>query len=58
MIKIRIIKKSDWKSIFALWQNTPGMGLNSLDDSEKGIKQFLARNRKTCFLAEENHKVV
>jgi N-acetylglutamate synthase len=56
MLKIRIIKKSDWKSILALWQSIPGMGLNNLDDSEKGIKQFLARNPRTCFLAEEDNQ--
>lgn len=53
-MKIRKIKKSDWKKILALWQNIPGMGLNNIDDSKEGIIRFLKRNPKTCFIAEEN----
>lgn len=53
-MKIRKIKKSDWKKILALWQNVPGMGLNNIDDSKDGIIRFLKRNPKTCFIAEEN----
>ena len=53
-MKIRRIKKSDWKKILALWQNIPGMGLNNIDDSKEGIIRFLKRNPKTCFIAEEN----
>lgn len=53
-MKIRKIKKSDWKKILALWQNIPGMGLNNIDDSKDGIISFLKRNPKTCFIAEEN----
>ena len=53
-MKIRKIKKSDWKKILALWQNIPGMGLNNIDDSKDGIIRFLKRNPKTCFIAEEN----
>lgn len=53
-MKIRKIKKSDWKKILALWQNLPGMGLNNIDDSKDGIIRFLKRNPKTCFIAEEN----
>lgn len=53
-MKIRKIKKGDWKKILALWQNIPGMGLNNIDDSKDGIIRFLKRNPKTCFIAEEN----
>lgn len=53
-MKIRKIKKSDWKKILELWQNIPGMGLNNIDDSKDGIIRFLKRNPKTCFIAEEN----
>ena len=57
-IKIRRIRKSDWQSILSLWQNTPGMGLNSIDDSEEGIKRFLKRNPHTCFLAEKENETI
>lgn len=53
-MKIRKIKKGDWKKILELWQNIPGMGLNNIDDSKDGIIRFLKRNPKTCFIAEEN----
>ena len=49
---------SDYDSIYNLWINTPGMGLNSVDDSKEGIEKFLKRNLATCFVAEEDGKIV
>lgn len=49
---------SDYDSIYNLWINTPGMGLNSVDDSKEGIEKFLKRNPATCFVAEEDSKIV
>ena len=49
---------SNYDSIYNLWTNTPGMGLNSVDDSKEGIEKFLKRNPSTCFIAEENEKIV
>lgn len=46
------MKKRDWKKCLELWQNIPGMGLNSIDDTKEGIVRFLCRNPKTCFVAE------
>lgn len=51
-MKIRVMKKRDWKKCLELWKNIPGMGLNSIDDTKKGIVRFLNRNPKTCFVAE------
>lgn len=51
-MKIRVMKKRDWKKCFEFWQNIPGMGLNSIDDTKEGIVRFLHRNPKTCFVAE------
>ena len=34
---IRRMTIADYKQVYALWMNTPGMGLNNLDDSEEGI---------------------
>jgi ribosomal protein S18 acetylase RimI-like enzyme len=34
------------------------LGLNNVDDSEKGIEKFLKRNTNTCFVAEENELII
>nr|WP_318706135.1 GNAT family N-acetyltransferase [uncultured Treponema sp.] len=57
-MNFRLMKISDYDSIYNLWTNTPGMGLNSVDDSKEGIEKFLKRNPSTCFIAEENEKIV
>ncbi len=54
MIKIRNMDISDYGEVYKLWLSTSGMGLNKTDDSESGIKRYLNRNPKTCFVAEEN----
>jgi ribosomal protein S18 acetylase RimI-like enzyme len=48
----------DYNEVYALWKNTPGMGLNNLDDSREGIDRYLNRNPNTCFVARENGKLV
>lgn len=58
MMKMRLLKISDYQSIYNLWENTSGMGLRSLDDSEAGIKRFLLRNPKTNFVAVVDEKIV
>lgn len=57
-MKIREMKISDYEAIYDLWIHTPGMGLNEIDDSREGIDKFLKRNPTTCFVAEEQKKVV
>lgn len=42
---------SDYNGVYQLWANTPGMGLNNLDDSYDGIERYLKRNPTTCFVA-------
>jgi len=44
----------DYDDVYRLWVNTPGMGLNNLDDSKEGIEKYLNRNPNTCFIASEN----
>lgn len=34
------------------------MGLNTTDDSREGITKYLLRNPNTCFVAEDNGKLV
>lgn len=57
-VKIRKMIIEDYEGMYQLWINTPGMGLNNLDDSREGIEKYLKRNPETCFVAEENGKIV
>lgn len=57
-MNIRIMSINDYDSVYNLWINTPGMGLNSADDSREGIARYLERNPTTCFVAEEDGEIV
>ncbi len=57
-MKIREMKIEDYPAVYALWLNTPGMGLNDVDDSEEGISRYLTRNPRTCFVTESGGKIV
>jgi len=48
----------DYDGIYQLWLNTPGMGLNTLDDSKEGIDKYLKRNPDTCFVAETDGEII
>ncbi|WP_281518129.1 GNAT family N-acetyltransferase [Thomasclavelia cocleata] len=56
-MEMRLLKISDYQSVYNLWKNTSGMGLRSLDDSEEGIKRFLLRNPNTNFVAVIDKKI-
>ena len=56
MIKVMTI--SDYENLFAMWKNTPNIGLRSLDDSKEGISCFLKRNPDTNFVAYEDEKLI
>ena len=56
MIKVMTI--SDYENLFAMWKNTPNIGLRSLDDSKEGISYFLKRNPDTNFVAYEDEKLI
>ena len=58
MVQIRKMTPADYNSVYALWLSCPGMGLNDLDDSEEGIRRYLARNPDTCFVAESGGQIV
>lgn len=51
---IRMMTFADYPACYDLWRRTPGMGLNSVDDSSEGIAFYLRRNPNTCFVAEED----
>jgi len=57
-MKIRKMLISDYENIYDLWMNTPGMGLNDIDDSGEGIAKYLKRNPDTCFVAEKNGNII
>ena len=58
MISIRQMAIEDYELFYDLWIHTPGMGLNTADDSKEGIARYLKRNPTTCFVAESGNKVV
>ena len=49
---------SDYHSVYNIWRNTPGMGLNDRDDSETGIEKYLLRNPDSCFVAEKGNEII
>lgn len=57
-MNIRVMTIEDYEQVYQLWLSCEGMGLNDVDDSEAGIERFLIRNPRTCFVAEENGKIV
>ena len=57
-MEIRKMQISDYKAVYDLWLSCKGMGLNDVDDSEKGISRFLERNPETCFVAIDNNEIM
>lgn len=57
-MNIRILTEADYDELYRLWQNTPGMGLNDIDDTREGVARFLRRNPTTCFAAEKDGRMV
>ncbi len=55
---IRLMDIADYESVYALWANTPGVGMNNVDDSREGIARYLARNPGSCFVAEKEGRLV
>ncbi len=57
-MNIRPLTPADYPRIYTLWRQTPGMGLNNLDDTPEGITRYLQRNPSTCFAAEEEGELM
>lgn len=55
---IRTMNIKDFENVYDLWIHTEGMGLNTTDDSRDGITKYLLRNPNTCFVAEDNGKII
>lgn len=58
MIKTRIMSIADYDGVYNLWINTPGIGLNTTDDSREGIGKYLKRNPGSSFVAEHEGKII
>lgn len=58
MIAIKIMTLEDYDSVYDLWLHTPGMGLNTTDDSREGIAQYLRKNPASCFVAQADKRIV
>ncbi len=58
MVNIRVMTIADYDGVYDLWINTPGMGLNTTDDSRDGIDKYLKRNPTTSFVAECDGKII
>lgn len=57
-MRIRWMTIKDYEQVYTLWSNTPGMGLTDLDDSQAGIEKYLKRNPRTCFVAEDDGRII
>ena len=57
-ITIRPMAIEDYDQVYGLWISTPGMGLNSIDDSRDGIGKYLERNPGTSFVAMDGGELV
>ena len=57
-MQMRKMTIADYDSVYSLWMNTKGMGLNNIDDSIEGIEKYLSRNPGTCFVAEKDGNIV
>lgn len=55
---IRTFCMDDYEKVYELWQQTPGVGLRSIDDSREGIARFIDRNPTTCYVAEEDGRII
>ena len=58
MTDFRVMTVADYDELYDLWLHTPGMGLNTLDDSREGIARYLRRNPATCFAAVADGRII
>lgn len=54
---VRRMRDRDYSDVFKLWEDSPGIGLSPAD-SERAIIRFIDHNPMTCFVAEEDGKIV
>jgi len=47
----------DYPAVQALWRSIRGFGIRSIDDSEEGVRRFLARNPGISVVAQRDGKI-
>ena len=57
-MQIRLMTLNDYDAAIFLWKSTAGIGISDRDDSRDRIARYLARNPSTCFVAEENGRLI
>jgi len=56
-IQISEMQSKDYTQAFKLWESLPGMGLSSADQEEP-LLSFLSKNAGTCFVAQDQGKLI
>ena len=56
-VEYKVMTAEDYDGVYELWTNTPGMGINSTDDSREGIEKYIKRNPATSFAALVEGKI-
>jgi ribosomal protein S18 acetylase RimI-like enzyme len=56
-IELREMTIDDYKSVYAVWAGSEGIGLSDAD-SKEGIKRFLARNPGLSYIALDRGEIV
>ena len=57
-MNIRKMVIDDYENIYNLWKSIPSIGLYEDADSKFGIEKYLTRNPNTCFVAENDGKII
>ena len=57
-MNVRVMTIDDYDKLCAIYLNTPGIGINTLDDSRDAIEKYLARNPRTSFVAENDGEII
>lgn len=47
-----------YEAVYALWMASRNMGFNNVDDSYAGIAKLVQKNSETCFVAEEDGRII
>ena len=55
--RVRILRLSDYPSVYALWKKTEGIGLSE-SDTREAIARFLKRNRNLSLVATLGGRIV
>lgn len=55
---MRLMTLKDHEAVHALWCSASGIDLNDIDDSREGIRRYLQRNPKTCFVKEKDGQII